>query len=39
MAKELSLVAYNNLDSQVEALETDGCIIFYELFSENKTAE
>ncbi|MYK16735.1 phytanoyl-CoA dioxygenase family protein, partial [Candidatus Poribacteria bacterium] len=39
MAKELSLVAYNDLESQVEALERDGYVYFPNVLDTNEIAE
>jgi ectoine hydroxylase-related dioxygenase (phytanoyl-CoA dioxygenase family) len=39
MAKELSLVAYNDLESQVEALERDGYVYFPSVLDADEIAE
>ena len=39
MAKALSLVAYNDLESQVEALERDGYVYFPSVLGTDEIAE
>ena len=39
MAKALSLVAYNDLESQVEALERDGYVYFPRVLDTDEIAE